>query len=400
MLGGKKILLGVSGSIAAYKSASLVRLLVKAGAEVQVLMTEAATEFITPLTLSTVSKREVLISFTKEEGELWNNHVDLGLWADLMIVAPASANTMAKCSSGICDNLLTAVYLSARCPVFWAPAMDLDMYQHPSTQENLQKFRQFGNHVIEARFGELASGLVGAGRMAEPEEIIEILEDYFSSGSPLSGHKALVTAGPTHEEIDPVRYIGNRSSGKMGFALAEVLAEMGAKVTLISGPTALTLGNPNIELVKVVNAQEMFQAVTEHYPDCKVAIFAAAVADFTPQEKSEIKIKKDGDHTHLALKSTKDIALEMGKLKQQHQINVGFALETNDEETNAREKLRKKNFDFIVLNSLNDQGAGFAHDTNRITIIDQDNNPTKFELKPKKDVAHDIVSHILKNSQL
>jgi phosphopantothenoylcysteine decarboxylase/phosphopantothenate--cysteine ligase len=400
MLGGKKILLGVSGSIAAYKSASLVRLLVKAGAEVQVLMTQAATEFITPLTLSTVSKREVLISFTKEEGELWNNHVDLGLWADLMIVAPASANTMAKCSTGICDNLLTAVYLSARCPVFWAPAMDLDMYQHPSTQENLQRFRQFGDHVIEARFGELASGLVGSGRMAEPEEIIEILHDYFSSESPLDGHKALVTAGPTHEEIDPVRYIGNRSSGKMGFALAEVLSDMGAKVTLISGPTSLSLADPNIELVKVVSAQEMFQAVAEHYPDCKIAIFAAAVADFTPQEKSDIKLKKSGDHTHLALKSTKDIALEMGKLKQQHQINVGFALETSDEENNAREKLRKKNFDFIVLNSLSDQGAGFAYDTNRITIIDKDNNPTKFELKPKKDVAHDIVSHILKTSQL
>ena len=400
MLGGKKILLGVSGSIAAYKSASLVRLLVKAGAEVQVVMTEAASEFITPLTLSTVSKREVHTSFTKEEGELWNNHVELGLWADLMIIAPASANTMAKCSQGICDNLLSAVYLSAKCPVYWAPAMDLDMYQHPSTQENLRRFRQFGNHVIDARFGELASGLVGSGRMAEPEEIIEILKQHFTAEAPLEGLRAVVTAGPTHEEIDPVRFIGNRSTGKMGFAVAEALSNRGASVTLITGPTSLELKDPNIHLIRVVGAQEMFDAVAENYADCQIAVFAAAVADYTPLQRSDSKIKKGDESKQIALKSTKDIALEMGKLKKPSQINVGFALETDQEESNAKEKLRNKNLDFIVLNSLKDQGAGFAHDTNRITIIDRDNNLTKFELKPKKDVAHDIVNHILKNSQL
>jgi len=395
MLGGKKILLGVCGSIAAYKSASLVRLLIKAGAEVQVVMTQAATEFITPLTLSTVSKREVLIDFHDGEGQVWNNHVDLGLWAEVMVIAPASANTMAKCSQGICDNLLTAVYLSARCPVYWAPAMDMDMYRHPSTQKNLLRFKEFGDQVIEAKYGELASGLVGTGRMAEPEEITELLENHFDSNNPLAGKKAMVTAGPTYEEIDPVRFIGNYSSGKMGYAIAQQLANLGASVTLVSGPTSLELEDPNIELIKVKDAEEMYRAVSNVFPNCDIGIFAAAVADYTPSQKSHKKIKKTADIREIKVKATSDIALEMGKLKKEHQFTVGFALETDDEEENAIKKLKKKNLDFIVLNSLSDEGAGFAHDTNRITIIDGDNNPIKFELKSKKDVAHDIVQHIL-----
>lgn len=395
MLGGKKVLLGICGSIAAYKSATLVRLLVKAGAEVQAVMTQAATEFITPLTLSTVSKKEVLIDFHQGEGQLWNNHVDLGLWADIMVIAPASANTMAKCSQGICDNLLSAIYLSARCPVFWAPAMDLDMYQHPSTQENIRRFKEFGNHIIDARFGELASGLVGTGRMAEPEEIMEVLEAHFKTGLPLSGKKALVTAGPTYEEIDPVRFIGNYSSGKMGFALAEQLAGLGATVTLVSGPTSLKTEGANIELREIKGAQEMYEEVSKIFPECDLAIFAAAVADFTPVKKSEKKIKKTGKTEELELKPTTDIALEMGMLKKGHQLTVGFALETDEEQANAIEKLNKKNLDLIVLNSLNDEGAGFAYDTNKITIIDRNNNLSEYELKSKKDVAYDIVQHIL-----
>lgn len=399
MLGEKKILLGVCGSIAAYKSASLVRLLIRAGAEVQVIMTQAATGFITPLTLSTISKREVLIDFYEGEGQLWNNHVHLGLWADLMVIAPASANTMAKCSQGICDNLLTAVYLSARCPVYWAPAMDLDMYQHPSTKKNLLRFKEFGNHVIEAKYGELASGLVGTGRMAEPEEITAILENHFSVNNPLAGKKAMVTAGPTFEQIDPVRFIGNYSSGKMGYAIAKQLADLGASVTLVSGPTTLVLENSNIELIKVKSAVEMYKAVSKVFPSCDIAIFAAAVADFTPVEKYRKKIKKTEDVREIQLTSTPDIALEMGKLKEDHQFTVGFALETDNEEENAIKKLTKKNLDFIVLNSLNDEGAGFAHDTNRITIIDKDNNRIKFELKSKAEVANDIVQYILNYSK-
>jgi len=399
MLGEKKILLGVCGSIAAYKSVSLVRLLIRAGAEVQVIMTQAATGFITPLTLSTISKREVLIDFYEGEGQLWNNHVHLGLWADLMVIAPASANTMAKCSQGICDNLLTAVYLSARCPVYWAPAMDLDMYQHPSTKKNLLRFKEFGNHVIEAKYGELASGLVGTGRMAEPEEITAILENHFSVNNPLAGKKAMVTAGPTFEQIDPVRFIGNYSSGKMGYAIAKQLADLGTSVTLVSGPTTLILENSNIELIKVKSAVEMYKAVSKVFPSCDIAIFAAAVADFTPVEKYCKKIKKTEDVREIQLTSTPDIAFEMGKLKEDHQFTVGFSLETDNEEENAIKKLTKKNLDFIVLNSLNDEGAGFAHDTNRITIIDKDNNRIKFELKSKAEVANDIVQYILNYSK-
>jgi len=400
MLGGKKVLLGVTGSIAAYKAASLVRLLVKAGADVRVVMTQAATGFITPLTLSTVSKNEVLINFHSGEGELWNNHVELGLWADVLVIAPASANTLAKCCQGICDNLLTAVYLSARCPVFWAPAMDVDMYHHSSTRENLQRIKQFGNHIIDARYGELASGLTGEGRMAEPEEIVEILNNHFAKPQPLSGKKVLVTAGPTYEAIDPVRFIGNYSSGKMGYALAEQFAELGAEVTLVSGPSTLEAPNGKVHLIKVTSAAEMYQQVETVYSNCDVTVFAAAVADYTPAETSPRKLKKDTDDSELALTATKDIALSMGALKRPDQINVGFALETDNEEKNAAEKLKKKNLDFIVLNSLNDEGAGFAHDTNRITIIDRDNKLTRFELKTKKEVAHDIIHHILDKKSL
>ena len=399
MLGGKKVLLGICGSIAAYKTVSLVRLLVKAGAEVRVVMTRAAVEFITPLTLSTISKNEVLIDFHEGEGQLWNNHVDLGLWADVMVIAPATANSIAKASQGVCDNLLTAVYLSARCPVYWAPAMDLDMYQHASTQENLQKLKTYGNEIIDARFGELASGLVGTGRMAEPEEIFETLETHFKQELPLKNKKALVTAGPTYEEIDPVRFIGNYSSGKMGFALAEQLAKQGADVTLISGPTSLHPKNPAIELVSVKGAEEMFESVAKIFASTDIAIFAAAVADYKPKTKSPTKIKKN-EIPQILLESTPDIAMEMGKIKKKHQVTVGFALETNNEQDNATSKLKKKNFDFIVLNSLNDKGAGFAHDTNQVTIIDRHNNLFKFELKSKTEVADDIVRHIINHQEV
>jgi phosphopantothenoylcysteine decarboxylase/phosphopantothenate--cysteine ligase len=399
MLGGKKVLLGVCGSIAAYKTVSLVRLLVKAGAEVRVVMTRASVEFITPLTLSTVSKNEVLIDFHEGEGQLWNNHVDLGLWADVMVVAPATANSIAKCSQGVCDNLLAAVYLSARCPVFWAPAMDLDMYQHPSTQENLQKLKSYGNAIIDARFGELASGLVGTGRMAEPEEIFEALEAHFTQELPLKNKTALVTAGPTYEEIDPVRFIGNYSSGKMGFALAEQLAKQGANVTLISGPTSLQPKNKAIKLVPVKGAEEMYESVSNIFASTDIAIFAAAVADYKPKSKSATKIKKN-ELPQILLESTPDIAMQMGKVKKKHQVTVGFALETNNEQDNAISKLKKKNFDFIVLNSLNDKGAGFAHDTNQVTIIDRNNNLYKFELKSKTEVADDIVRHIIDHQEV
>ena len=395
MLSGKKILLGVCGSIAAYKSAQLVRLLVKSGAQVKVVMTPSATEFITPLTLSTLSKHPVLIAFHEGSGALWNNHVDLGLWADLMIIAPASANTLAKCAGGLCDNLLSAVYLSARCPVFWAPAMDLDMYQHPSTQENLKLLRGYGNQVIDAEHGELASGLVGQGRMAEPEQIHDIISEHFSSG-PLQEKKILITAGPTYERIDPVRFIGNHSTGKMGFALAERLASMGARVSLISGPSKLTVDHPHINLIKVGEAQEMFDEAQKIFDQMDVAIFAAAVADYTPKTKSDKKIKKGSGDMQIELERTPDIAAQLGALKKDHQVTVGFALETNDEQNNAKKKLDAKNLDFIVLNSLNDQGAGFGHDTNKVTIMDRHNNTQNFELKSKKEVARDISEYLLK----
>ena len=326
MLGGKKILLGVCGSIAAYKSALLVRLLIKAGAEVQVVMTDAAGEFITPLTLSTLSKNPVLSKFHEGSGSLWNNHVELGLWADLMIVAPASANTLAKCSQGLCDNLLSAVYLSARCPVYWAPAMDLDMYQHPATQENLQRLRGFHNQVIEAQHGELASGLIGTGRMAEPEDIFKAITTHFQSNEVLKDKKVLITAGPTFEIIDPVRFIGNHSSGKMGYALAREMANMGASVTLVSGPSSQQVQHENVKLVKVQEASEMYEQAAQVFAQCDIAIFAAAVADYTPQQKSDTKIKKAEGTLEISLTPTKDIAKELGGLKKAGPNNCGIRL--------------------------------------------------------------------------
>jgi phosphopantothenoylcysteine decarboxylase/phosphopantothenate--cysteine ligase len=395
MLNGKKIVLGVSGSIAAYKSAVLVRLLVKEGAEVKVIMTPSAHDFITPLTLSTLSKNPVLTQFIKDESGQWNNHVDLGLWADAMVIAPASANTLAKMANGICDNLLLAVYVSARCPVFFAPAMDLDMLQHPATKSNLEKLGSFGNHLIDPAFGELASGLVGNGRMAEPEEIRDHLIRFFSTKKRLSGKTVLVTAGPTYEAIDPVRFIGNHSSGKMGFAIAEALAEEGASVNLVSGPTHQHTQNASINVIPVMSAEDMYTRCNELFPNSDITVLSAAVADYKPKHVADQKIKKKDEDISLDLVKTHDIAASLGKLKHNGQIIVGFALETEKEKANALKKLEAKNFDFIVLNSLNDKGAGFSHDTNKVTIISRDQKEQSFELKTKKEVAHDIVSAIL-----
>ena len=395
MLSGKKIVLGVSGSIAAYKSAVLTRLLVKAGAEVKVVMTPAARDFITPLTLSTLSRNPVLSAFTRGEEGQWNNHVELGLWADVLVIAPASANTLAKLSQGLCDNLLLAVYLSARCPVCLAPAMDLDMLQHPATRDHLLKLRSWGHHLIDPAFGELASGLVGNGRMAEPEVILAYLENFFLNRNRLKGKKVLVTAGPTHEAIDPVRFIGNNSSGKMGFAIAETLADFGAEVSLVSGPTSLSLHHPNIQVKDVTSAEEMYNACKSIFPASDIAVLAAAVADFKPMVVSDQKIKKTEQNLVLELEKTRDIAAELGKLKRNGQFIVGFALETENEVAHAATKLAAKNFDLVVLNSLNDAGAGFGHDTNQISIIDRKNGVKKFNLKTKKEVAGDIVNAII-----
>ena len=395
MLQGKKILLGVCGSIAAYKAALFVRLLVKSGAEVQVLMTPSAKDFITPLTLSTLSKRPVLSEFSTSETGEWNNHVELGLWADLMIIAPATANTIAKLANGICDNLLSAVYLSARCPVFIAPAMDLDMYQHPATTGALDKLLSYGNRILEAGYGELASGLIGSGRMAEPEEMAALLEQHFKQDSDLSGKHVLVTAGPTHEAIDPVRFIGNHSSGKMGVELARIAANRGAQVTLILGPvTVEEPSNPNIEIIKVVSAEEMYKKSEALFAEQDIVVLAAAVADYAPSIVSPQKIKKQGESLSIELKKTTDIAKTLGKAKT-HQFMVGFALETEDEIENAKGKLQSKNLDLIVLNSLNDTGAGFGVDTNKINIIDKQNNVKEFELKDKTAVANDIIDEII-----
>jgi phosphopantothenoylcysteine decarboxylase/phosphopantothenate--cysteine ligase len=395
MLQGKKIVLGISGSIAAYKSAVLTRLLVKAGAEVKVVMTDSAKTFITPLTLSTLSKHPVLSEFIRDESGQWNNHVDLGLWADAMLIAPASANTIAKMASGRCDNLLMAVYLSARCPVFLAPAMDLDMLQHDATRENLKKITSFGNRILDPTYGELASGLIGTGRMAEPEEIVAELEDFFVNGNALKGKNVLVTAGPTHEAIDPVRFIGNHSSGKMGFAIAESLANHGAAVTLVSGPTSLHTSHPNVDVKKVMTAEEMYETCLAVFPKTDIAVLAAAVADYKPTVKADQKIKKKDETLTIELTKTRDIAASLGKLKQKNQVIVGFALETEHEQENALKKLESKNFDLIVLNSLKDAGAGFGHDTNKITLIDSNRTIRSFELKSKKEAARDIVSAIL-----
>ncbi|RXF69285.1 bifunctional phosphopantothenoylcysteine decarboxylase/phosphopantothenate--cysteine ligase CoaBC [Arcticibacter tournemirensis] len=394
MLEGKKILLGVCGSIASYKSATLTRLLVKAGANVKVIMTKDAAHFVSPLTFSTLSKNPVLSSYFKEDTGEWNSHVELGLWADLMLIAPASANTIAKFALGICDNLLTATYLSAKCPVYFAPAMDLDMWQHPSTKQNVAVLGNYGNIQINPGYGELASGLTGEGRMAEPEDIIRFLETSLSTALPLRGKRALVTAGPTYEAIDPVRFIGNHSSGKMGFAIAEELAKQGADVTLVSGPSALELKEKRIRRINVISSDEMAEAVEKHFTESNIAVMSAAVADYKPKYVSTEKIKKDSSEFGMELVKTTDILARAGQMKQAGQILIGFALETQNEEANAIKKLEKKNLDFIVLNSLNDEGAGFKGDTNKITIIDRYLNTERFPLKTKEDVAIDICKKI------
>lgn len=394
MLEGKKIILGVCGSIAAYKAALIVRLLVKAGATVQVIMTKDAVSFITPLTLATLSKKPALVDYFVPENGEWNNHVELGLWADAFIIAPATANTIAKMANGFCDNLLLATYLSAKCPVYFAPAMDLDMWKHPATTHNISKLQSYGNLLINPGNGELASGLYGEGRMAEPEEIIEFLSTQLKKKLPLSGKKILVTAGPTYEAIDPVRFIGNHSSGKMGFAIADQFAMMGADVTLITGPTAQKHNQHTIKRIDVTTAAEMLDACELHYSTTNACIMSAAVADYTPIDPSPKKIKKKSDNLTIELKSTVDILKTLGEKKRDDQLLVGFALETNDEEQNALLKLKKKNLDFIVLNSLNDTGAGFKSDTNKITIIDRNLIKTTFDLKSKEDVARDICQKV------
>ena len=395
MLNGKKILLGVCGSIASYKSAALVRLLVEAGASVQVIMTEEATHFITPLTLSTLSKNPVLVQYYKTETGEWNNHVALSLWADLMLIAPVSANTLAKMAAGLCDNLLTATYLSARCPVYFAPAMDLDMWKHPSTRNNVQKLLDHKNILIKPAYGELASGLVGEGRMAEPKAIVEFLNQSLQKQNVLAGIKALVTAGPTFEAIDPVRFIANHSSGKMGFKLADELANMGAEVTLIAGPSQQETQNKNIKRINITSAEEMLQQCLTYFPDARICIMNAAVADFTPKVVAGQKMKKQDQNLMIELKPTTDILQTLGAQKKHAQILVGFALETNDGERYALDKLKKKNLDMIVLNSLADAGAGFKTDTNKITLIDKDLQKTMFGLKSKTEVAADICQKII-----
>ena len=385
---GKKIILGISGSIAAYKAATLCRLLLKSGADVQVLMTENAAAFISPLTLSTLSKKEVLCSVVNESA--WNNHVELGLWADLYIIAPATANTIAKMANGICDNILTAVYLSARCPVCVAPAMDLDMWKHPSTQRNIKLLNESGVLQLPVGVGELASGLYGEGRMAEPEEIVHFAETHFKKASDFSGKKVLITAGPTYEPLDPVRFIGNRSTGKMGVSLADELAARGAEVFLVLGPSELQPKSVNVRTIGVSTAIEMYDVSKELFPQCDAAIFSAAVADYRPQTSEKSKIKKTGDELDLHLVKNPDIAAELGKIKKGTQITVGFALETDNEMDNAKAKLEKKNLDFIVLNSLNDAGAGFQSATNKISIIHRNNKLEDFQLKSKEHVAIDI----------
>lgn len=394
MLKGKKIVLGITGSIAAYKAAVLARAMIKKGAEVQIVITPAGKEFITPLTLSTLTSKPVISEFFTRRDGTWNSHVDLGLWADAMVIAPATAATIGKMANGIADNMLITTYLSMKAPVFVAPAMDLDMFAHPSTQQNLDKLRSYGNIIIEPSEGELASHLTGKGRMEEPENIVKVLEEFFSKGQDLKGKKIMITAGPTYEKIDPVRFIGNYSSGKMGYALAENCASRGAEVTLISGPVNLRTSNPNIKRIDVESAEEMYQSAITEFPSTDACILCAAVADFTPEHTASEKIKREKDDLILNLKPTKDIAASLGKIKKGNQILVGFALETNNEASNAKGKLERKNLDFIVLNSLNDNGAGFRHDTNKITIIDK-NSSTEYPLKNKNEVAADIVDYMV-----
>lgn len=396
MLRGKKILLGVTGSIAAYKAASIVRLLVREGCRVKVVMTEDAKDFITPLTLGTLSKNEVYSHFGNKDTGTWHNHVELGLWADLFLIAPATANTLAKAATGMADSLLVATYLSARCPVAFAPAMDLDMYAHPATKANLKTLVQRGNYIIDAEEGELASGLNGKGRLAEPESILFWLKDYFEDEQQLAGLKVLITAGPTFEPLDPVRFIGNHSSGRMGYALADEAARRGAKVCLISGPTELSPGNSGIELTRVTTAQEMYETAEAEFDKSDIVIWSAAVADYTPEITEEHKIKrKAGEELVVRLIPTKDISAELGQKRHEHQTLVGFALETNDAVENATGKLHRKNLDMIVLNKANEEGAGFRLETNKVTIIDKHNNLANYELKSKTEVAKDIFDYVL-----
>lgn len=395
-LQGKKILLGVTGSIAAYKAAHLTRLLVKEGAEVQIIMSTSALDFITPLTLSTLSKKPVFQAFYDQKTGAWNNHVELGLWADLFLVAPISANTLSKFANGACDNLLSATYLSARCPIMIAPAMDLDMYQHPSVKNNLETLRGFGNIILEAEDGELASGLSGQGRLMEPEHIMDEVFAFFSKKKDFSGKQVLITAGPTFEAIDPVRFIGNHSSGKMGIAIAYELASQGAAVKLVLGPSNINVDHPLIEVMKVSSAKDMYEACQNYHTYSEICIFAAAVADYTPETVATEKIKKSETDIVLKLKKNVDIAATLGLQKKAGQIHVGFALETQNEEINALSKLERKNFDMVVLNSLRDAGAGFQHDTNKVTFYFRDGKSQNLDLLPKKEVASHIVAAIKK----
>ena len=394
MFKDKHVLLGVCGSIAAYKTAFLVRLLIREGAIIQVIMTPDATTFITPLTLSILSKRPVLSEYAKPSTNEWNNHVELGLWADFFIIAPATANTLGKMSNGLCDNLLLATYLSAKCPVYFAPAMDLDMWKHQATRENVLRLKAFGNILIPPGNGELASGLHGEGRMAEPEEILSFISSHSKKKQILAGKKIMVTAGPTYEAIDPVRYISNYSSGKMGFAIAGQLVAMGADVTLITGPTSLNINGNSVKRIDVISAAQMLEACLINFKTTNACIMSAAVADYAPADAAKQKIKKQGEILNIDLKKTVDILAALGEIKSDKQLLVGFALETNNEETYATQKLIAKNLDFIVLNSLNDEGAGFAKDTNKISIIDRDKQITHFELKDKNAVAADICSKV------
>jgi len=389
----KHIVLGVSGSIAAYKSVILVRQLIKAGKEVRVIMTPAATEFVAPLTFSTLSKHKVSIDVI--DGDNWDNHVELGLWADAFIIAPATASTISKLASGQSDNMLVATYLSAKCPVFIAPAMDLDMWKHPATKSNLSRLVSYGNHLIPVGHGELASGLVGEGRMAEPEDIVSFLELHSKKNSDLKGKKVLVTAGPTQEPLDPVRYISNHSSGRMGIEIADECARRGAKVHLVLGPSRLSPGSSDVEISHVTTAEDMYHACVSSFMDSDIAVFAAAVADYTPQSISDIKIKKKNDDMSIPLKRTIDIAGILGSKKRPGQITIGFALETNNESANAKRKLDKKNFDLIVLNSLREKGAGFQHNTNKVTIYSRSGEEREYALKSKAEVAADIIDTVI-----
>ncbi|WP_099370524.1 bifunctional phosphopantothenoylcysteine decarboxylase/phosphopantothenate--cysteine ligase CoaBC [Sphingobacterium sp. 1.A.5] len=391
----KHIVIGISGSIAAYKIATLVRLLRKSGATVQVIMTSEATQFITPLTLSTLSNNPVFVDYYDQKTGEWNNHVHIAESADLILIAPATANTLAKSAQGICDNLLQAVYLSAKSKVFFAPAMDLDMWKHPSVVHNLKLLKEYGNIIIPPGKGELASGLFGEGRLAEPEEIFDFIVSSFSESAPLQGKKALVSAGPTYEAIDPVRFIGNHSSGKMGYAIAKQLQHLGAKVTLVSGPTSLETP-AGIERINVQSAEQMLAACSKYFEDSDITVMSAAVADYTPIEVANQKIKKKAEDFSITLKKTTDILATLGKVKKDHQTLVGFALETNNELDNAIDKLKRKNLDFIVLNSMQDKGAGFAHDTNKVTVINKNAEVLSFDLKSKDEVARDICELIIK----